>query len=165
MKKNACFWLLILAFTASEGYSQGKDTLSRSRWRHEMEASFYIFSGDFLILPVYHVNKGWLHLEARYNYEEENTFSAWFGYNFTGGNKFQYTITPMAGGIAGNIMGIAPGLELTFNFYGFEFYSESEFVFDLNGMEGDFFYTWTDFSYSPPGLALVRGERTADKGI
>jgi len=26
-----------------------------------------------------------------------NTFSAWFGYNFTGGNKFHYTTTPMVG--------------------------------------------------------------------
>ena len=53
-------------------------------------------------------------------YEDMNTFSAWLGYNFSGGNNFQYTITPMVGGIIGNTNGIAPGLEFDFLFYGFE---------------------------------------------
>ena len=90
-----------------------------------------------------------LHLEARYNYEDMNTFSAWFGYNFTGGNKLEYTLTPMLGGVVGNTSGIAPGLELTFGFHGFELYSEMEYIFDLQSSDGNFFYNWTDFSYSP----------------
>jgi hypothetical protein len=138
-----------LVLTCSLANSQDKVTIPRSGWNHILDVSFYIFKDDFFILPVYQVNKGWLHLEARYNYEDMNTFSAWFGYNFTGGNKFEYTITPMAGGIAGNTNGIAPGLELTFDFYGFEFHSESEYMFDLHDREGNFYYNWTDFSYSP----------------
>ena len=99
-------------------------------------------------MPVYRIDKKWLHLEARYNYEDKHSLSVWFGYNFTGGNKFQYTITPMVGGIVGNTYGIAPGVELDLSFFGFEFYSESEFVFDLQS-KSDFFYNWTDFTYSP----------------
>jgi len=82
-------------------------------------------------------------------YEDMNTFSAWLGYNFSGGNNFQYTITPMVGGIIGNTNGIAPGLEFDFLFYGFELYSESEYVFDFQDHENDFFYNWTDFTYAP----------------
>jgi hypothetical protein len=129
--------------------AQEEDTISNTGWNHSVGISFYIFKDDFFVLPVYQVNHDWLHLEARYNYEDRNTFSAWFGYNFTGGNKFEYAITPMIGGVAGQTNGIAPGYEMDFNFFGFELYSESEFVFDLQDKEGNFFYNWTDFSYSP----------------
>lgn len=126
-----------------------EDTLSQSDWNHTVEPSFYIYKNDFFILPIYQVDKDWLHLEARYNYEDMNTFSAWFGYNFTGGNKLEYSLTPMLGGVVGNTNGIAPGLELTFGLHGFELYSEMEYIFDLQSSDGNFFYNWTDFSYSP----------------
>jgi hypothetical protein len=126
-----------------------EDTLTKSGWNHTVEPSFYVYRNDFFILPIYQADKDWLHLEARYNYEDMNTFSAWFGYNFTGGNQLEYTLTPMLGGIVGNTNGIAPGLELTFGFHGFELYSEMEYIFDLQSSDGNFFYNWTDFSYSP----------------
>jgi hypothetical protein len=146
-------WFLIpfcLALSCSLVKAQEKDTVvSPSDWNHIMAINFYIIKDDFFVLPAYKVNKEWLHLEARYNYEDRNTFSAWFGYNFTGGNKFKYSITPMIGSVAGNTNGIAPGFEIAFEYFGFEFYSESEFVFDLQSKEGDFFYNWTEITYSP----------------
>jgi hypothetical protein len=129
--------------------AQEEDTVARSAWNHSIDVSGYIFKDDFFVLPIYQANREWLHLEARYNYEDMNTFSAWFGYNFMGGNKFEYMITPMVGGIVGSTDGIAPGLELTFDFFGFELYSESEYVFDFDGKEEYFYYNWTDFSFAP----------------
>jgi hypothetical protein len=150
MKRIAFFSVaVLLAVQYFPAMSQEEDPNQASGWNHNLVISSYIFSDDFFILPVYQVNKGWLHLEARYNYEDMNTFSAWFGYNFSGGNMFEYLITPMLGGIVGNTNGIAPGLELDFLFYGFEFYSESEYIFDFDGKEDYFYYNWTDFSYSP----------------
>ena len=67
-----------------------------------------ILKEDFIFLGIYTVDKSWLHLEARDNEEDINTFSAWFGYNFSGGTNYQYTITLMAGGLVSNISGIAP---------------------------------------------------------
>ena len=150
--------LVLACFPAK---AQVGDTLKCKGWEHAPAVNLYILSDDFYLVPVYKVNKNWLHLEARYNYEDRNTFSAWFGYNFSGGNKFRYTITPMAGGLLGNTNGIAPGLELNFEFFRFTLYSESEFVFDLQTSEGDFFYNWTEFSWSPLdwlwfGLSLQR---------
>jgi hypothetical protein len=54
--------------------------------------------------------------EPRYNYEDLNTISAWAGYNFTGGKKFEYAITPILGCILGNTRGISAGLEFTLGF-------------------------------------------------
>jgi len=151
-------WFLLSSPTS---FAQEHDTLSESKWHHNLETDFYIWKDDFIFLPIYSADKDWLHLEARYNYEDINTFSAWFGYNFMGGNKFQYTITPMLGGILGNTNGMAPGLELDFQYYGFEWSSQSEYVFDFKGMDNNFFYNWTDFTYSPLdwlwfGLSLQR---------
>ena len=129
--------------------AQEPDTLSKPKWNHDIEGWFYFMPDDFIFSPIYGVDRGWLHLEARYNYEDMNTFSAWFGYNFEGGKKFQYTITPMLGGLVGSINGISPGLELNFDYFGFNFNSASEYVFDLEGKENDFFYNWTDFTCTP----------------
>ena len=100
-----------------------------SAWQFNADANFYFIPDDFFVLPVFIADKNKLHLEARYNYEDRETFSGWVGYNFTGGNKFEYTITPMIGGVVGLSDGMAPGIEITLSFKGFEFYSEAEHIF------------------------------------
>ena len=132
--------LRVLLF-AGVGSEQLFDTLNKMIWNHSFEGSYYIWKTESYFLPIYSVDRDWLHLEARYNYEDMNTFSGWFGYNFNGGKKFQYAITPMLGIVAGNSDGIAPGLEFTFGFHGFELYSESEYLFDLNDKEIIFIIT------------------------
>lgn len=150
MKGKITIILISVAFMLCMVVSaQDKDPDPAPRWKHGGEVSMYIFPDDFIFLPIYTADRGWLHLEGRYNYEDINTVSGWFGYNFSGGNKFQYTVTPMIGGLAGNTNGLAAGLELTFDFFGFTFYSESEYVFSLEDTEDDFYYNWTDFTYSP----------------
>jgi hypothetical protein len=67
----------------------------------------------------------------------------------------------MAGAAIGNTNGLAPGLMITLGFYGFELYTESEYIFDLDAREDNFYYNWTDLSYSPTdwlwfGLSIQR---------
>ncbi|HNS18290.1 MAG TPA: hypothetical protein PKI34_10760 [Bacteroidales bacterium] len=139
--------LYIICF--SSAFAQDRDSISSSRWNHEVEIDLIFLKDDFIFLPIYSADKNRLHLEARYNYEDINTFSAWIGYNFSGGNNVEYTITPMAGGIIGNTNGIAPGLEIILGLDRFELSSESEYVFDLHDNGNNFFYNWTDLTYSP----------------
>lgn len=129
-------------------FSQDKDLISESGWSFNLEGDFY-FTDPFYILPVFTADKDQLHLEARYNYEELKTFSGWAGYNFSGGKDFTYRIVPMAGIVAGRITGLAPGLELDLTFRNFEFSSQSEYFFDTEDSENNFYYNWTDLSYSP----------------
>jgi len=51
---------------------------------------------------------------------------------------------------------------MTFTWKGFELYSESENVFDFEGSENNFFYTWTDITYSPTDWLWfgLSGQRT-----
>ena len=90
-----------------------------------------------------------LHLEARYNYEGLKTGSIFGGYTFETGNKLVFTATPMIGFVFGNTNGIAPGLETSLAWKILDFYSESEYVIDLDGKENNFFYTWTELAITP----------------
>jgi hypothetical protein len=140
--------LIINVFFSSVNFPQKEDTLEISDWNLSAETDLY-FTDPFIFLPIFIADKGNLHLEARYNYEDLKTISGWVGYNFIGGEEFEYFITPMIGAAVGRTDGIAPGLEFTLSYAGFELYSESEYLFDFASSEYNFFYNWTDLTYSP----------------
>lgn len=145
MKKTGS---LCLAFMACCSLAFGQEEPSSTpEWEFSADANFYLIPDEFFILPVFRADKNKLHLEARYNYEDLETFSAWVGYTISGGKNFEYTFTPMIGGVVGLANGVAPGLEMTLSYKGFELYSESEYMFDFE-IE-NFFYNWSDLTYSP----------------
>ena len=99
--------------------------------------------------PNFTADRGSLHLEARYNYEALETGSVWVGYNFTTGDNLVFEFAPMLGGIFGNLTGVAPGYNLSLTYKRFSLSSQSEFVFDTGDSSGNFFYTWSELTYSP----------------
>lgn len=132
-------------------------------WEFYSSASTYIVP-DFreYVQPTFTADRGWLHLETRYNYENLETGSVWVGYNFSGGKKLEWEVTPMLGGVVGDTTGVASGYKLSVRFWKLELSSEGEFVFDTRDSEGSFFYNWTELSFSPVDwfrLGLV-GQRT-----
>lgn len=157
MKKLILAGTLVLSSVVA--YGQTSDS---AQWEFNADVNFYLIPDDFFVLPVFRADKGKLHLETRYNYEDRETFSAWIGYNFMGGDKLEYTITPMLGGVVGRSNGVAPGLEITLGFKNFELYSESEYYFDVESTDNNFFYTWTDLTFSPTDWLWlgISGQRT-----
>jgi hypothetical protein len=101
------------------------------------------------VQPTIRADYDRLHLEARYNYEALDTGSLWVGYNFSGGEKLAWSITPMLGGIIGDTTGIAPGYEGSLEWWKLELYSEGEYVYDTRGTSGDFFYNWSELNIKP----------------
>lgn len=149
MKYTRIICLLLTALSLCEGLqAQDQDTLAPKAWEHSIALNFYFFQDPFIILPTYEVNKGHLHLGARYNYEDLETFSFWAGYNFMGGKSLEFVITPMAGWIVGNTDGFGGGVLIQLDYKRFSFYAESEYVFDAQDDENDYFYNWTDISYT-----------------
>jgi hypothetical protein len=143
---------LILSITivcCSFSYAQETPASTEKQWNFSADANFYFIPDDFFMLPVFKADKNKLHWEARYNYEDRETFSAWAGYNFMGGKKVEYTITPMIGGVVGLSNGIAPGLEFTFTHKRFEWYAESEYLVEFESNENNFYYMWSDITYAP----------------
>jgi hypothetical protein len=119
-------------------------------WSFSASASTYIVP-DFreYVQPTFTADRGWLHLEGRYNYENLETGSVWAGYNFGGGEKLEWEFIPMLGGVFGDTTGVAPGYKLSLTYWKIEFSSEGEWVFDLDNSEDSFFYNWSELSVSP----------------
>jgi hypothetical protein len=114
-----------------------------------------------------------LHLEARYNYEALRTGSVWMGYNFETGDTVKFEVTPMLGGVFGDITGVAPGYEIKVTYNKnhreiIELSTEGEYFFDAGTRSGDFFYSWSEFSAWLPKTDCVRAglvvERTQASG-
>ena len=99
--------------------------------------------------PSLTADRGWLHLEARYNYEALETGSLWVGYNFAFGQKLVLDIAPMLGGVFGDLTGVAPGYTLSLNYKRVTLSSQGEYVFDTGDSSGNFFYTWSELACSP----------------
>jgi hypothetical protein len=123
---------------------------AENAWSFSASASTYIVP-DFqeYVQPTFTADRGWLHLEARYNYENLETGSIWLGYNFSGGEKLAWEFTPMLGGVFGDTTGVAPGYRFSVTYWKIELSSEGEFVLDTADSEGSFFYNWSELSVSP----------------
>jgi hypothetical protein len=101
------------------------------------------------VQPTFTADHGWLHLEARYNYEAFDTGSAWIGYNFGGGEKLAWELTPMIGGVFGDTTGIAPAYKGSVSWLKLELYSEGEYVLDTGSTSDSFFYNWSELTLAP----------------
>jgi len=127
------------------------------------------------VQPTFSADWHSLHLEARYNYESLETGSIWLGYNFAGGEKLAWEITPMLGGVFGNTTGIAPGYRGSLSWWKLELASEGEYVFDVGTLSKSFFYNWSELSLVPVkwfrfGLAtqrtrLYKSDRDIQRGV
>ena len=94
-------------------------------------------------------DRGWLHLEARYNYEALDTGSLWVGYNLSFGKELVFDFAPTLGGVFGGLTGVAPGYNLALTYKHFSLSSQSEYVFDTDDSANNFFYTWSEITYAP----------------
>jgi hypothetical protein len=142
---------------ATPGSAQIKTSPAEAQpWEYNLTVDGYIIpDGTSYVDPVFTADHNWLHLEARYNYENLRTGSLWAGYNFSfgdvdSGDKWEFDITPMIGGVFGRTNGIAPGLEVSLNYRKkIEASLTNEYVFDTDSKSGNFYYAWPQLTYSP----------------
>jgi hypothetical protein len=99
------------------------------------------------LIPIVYADRGALHLELRYGYEDRETASFFVGRAFELGDEVAATVIPMIGAVAGDTDGIAPGLELDVAWQRVSWYAESEYLFDLDDRDDDFFYSWSTLTY------------------
>ena len=143
------FLLLNGASTALFSQVEKKDSV-KPKWAFSTSAFYYIIPEEKNTLTLIgYADYQSLHLEARYNYEDQKTGSVFGGWRFETGNKFVFGATPMIGFVFGNTDGIAPGLELDASYKIFDFYSETEYLVDFSGGENNFLYTWGELGVTP----------------
>jgi len=120
------------------------------QWSFSFETSGYIVPHDISYAsPIFSADREWLHLEARYNDESQQTASLWAGYNLSTGSKVVFEATSMLGVVFGNMTGIAPGCELSLAYKRIDLFSEMEYVIDTDNHSRSFLYSWNELVYSP----------------
>ncbi len=134
-----------------ELHASTKPDTAGSSWAVEASLSAYFVPQDRedFLNPVVTADRRALHLEARYNDETIGAASLWLGWNLGFGKALSVDVTPMVGGVFGSLDGVAPGYEVTASYRTLELYSVGEYVFDVAGTSGSFFYNWSQLAYSP----------------
>jgi len=140
-------FILICCSAMAQEYATGT---ADSTWSFSASGYYYFIPEDkntFTFIGTADHKK--LHLETRYNYEDQNTASVFVGWRFKTNGKVQFEAIPMMGIVFGNTNGIAPGVELSLAYYKFDYYSETEYVIDFADNENNFLYTWGEIAFSP----------------
>src|SRR4051812_15411399 len=104
MIKYAAILLFALVLLSNRGVSQS--TMNFEQYHVVSPGQPYLY------MPVmqYQHAKNW-YAEARYNYEDQETFSLYLGKAFTiGKNDLRGSLVPMLGGSVGRFSGISTGL-------------------------------------------------------
>jgi len=103
---------------------------------------------DGYVVPTIFLDRGPLHLEGRYNYEDFDTASLHAGWGFTFGGEEKFAkLTPMLGGVFGNVNGMAPGLEIEARWGRVAYWLESEYLIDFEDSAGSYLYTWSELNF------------------
>ena len=147
--------------TSSPVGSEVADEPSDEGWSFSASAYVFCVPDDNYIQPTITADRDWLHLEARYNYEDINTTSAWIGYNLAGGENLAWEFTPMLGAVCGDTKGGALGYKASLSWCKIGFYSEGEYLIDADDVSDSYFYNWSELVYAPMdrfrfGLAAQR---------
>lgn len=103
-------------------------------------------------------SKNW-YGEARYNFDELNTFSLYAGKKFTGGSNLSWEATPLIGGLMGQMTGGSLGMNFGMGYKRLFFLSQSQYSFSLQHIDDKFFYNWSEMGVEATnwfyaGLAL-----------
>ena len=139
-----------VAQNTSRARPNNSGTSVSSPWSVSLTLDGYVVPhAEFFLSPTVAADRQWLHLEGRYNYEDQNTGSVWIGRTFSCGQKVVFEVTPMVGGVFGNTNGIAPGYQAFLSYKQLELFSSGEYVFDTSNQNGSFFYSWPQLTYSP----------------
>jgi len=149
-------WLAVAALAATPGLALAQAApAGKAGWSGSLAGYLYLQEEDDFLLPVLAADRGSLHLEGRFQYEDLETGSLWVGRTFEAGTSLRIEVTPMAGLVFGRTDGMAPGLELTLSWRSLELYSESEYLFDFGSQEDNYFYAWSELSWEArPWLRL-----------
>ena len=138
------------------------ETPAEKAWSFSASVAGYVVPDERdYVQPTVTADRDWLHVEARYNYEDLDTASAWLGYNFAGGEKLTWAVTPMLGGTFGHTNALATGFRGSLDWWKLSLYSEGEFVINPGNSTNNFFYSWSELTLAPVdwmhfGLAAQR---------
>jgi hypothetical protein len=125
-----------------------------------LEQYYYVQKGQpLMLMPILHVqnSRNW-YAEGRFNYEELNSGSLYIGKKFSIEKKELFlSATPLVGGIAGSIKGIAPGLNVSAEYNRFSFDSQTQYIVAWKDKGKNCFFNWSEIVYEPVKWLFLGG--------
>lgn len=132
------------------------DSVTGDKWTFAASVYTYVVPDqDDYVQPTITADYGPWHFEGRYNYEAQDTGSLWVGYGFEGGDELKWMITPMLGGVFGDVNGIAPGYRGALRWWKLMLYSEGEQLISTDDSDESFFYNWSEFTFLPVDMFRI----------
>jgi hypothetical protein len=165
--------VLLLALACGSGSAVAAEEVAAApapEWAFSAVGNGYLLPDeeDFL-LGIVTADRGPLHLETRYNYEDRRTASILAGWTFSGGDKVEWAVTPLLGAAGGDTDAILPAVELSLAWKQLDYYFEGEIAYDLHDSADNFIYGWSELGWTPVGWLRVGlvGQRTrvVDTGL
>ena len=101
-----------------------------------------------LIIPQLWFYEDNVYFEARFNYEEFNAISLYFGRTYSIKKIPELQITPVTGFVFGSSVFLSPGINFAYSTDHFSLTSENQLTMDLNGLNDHFLWDWTKASFS-----------------
>ncbi len=140
--------LLALALLAAPAAAQTTGGTGRA-WQFTAYVDLYHEPGEAtFLIPTLFADRGALHLEARYNYEDYDTGSLFAGRTFTFGSDTTYLkLTPMIGVFFGTSRGVAPAVEVEAGWRRLAWWLEAEYAVDPGDSANNFFYSWSELNW------------------
>jgi len=146
--------LVLLAVAASSACAAEQP----EPWSYSVSGAVYLLPDEENYLqPTVRADRGHLHLEARYNYEDRSSASFLFGANFATGDALTLSLTPMIGAVIGRTAGVIPALELSLAWKRLEGYAEAEYVLVSGADDEDYFYMWSELGLWATGWLRAGG--------
>jgi hypothetical protein len=144
-----------------------RDAAAAEPWRFSAALTYFDVpkTQDFWN-PVFTVDHGRLHLEARHNYVAFDTSSFWAGVNFDAGKDWRLDATAMAGAVWGSVDGVGGGYELTLTRAWFTLESQGEYIWNPHAHMDDSLYAWTELTGAPAAWCRLglAGQRARNYG-
>ncbi|HSD39834.1 MAG TPA: hypothetical protein VLC92_20180 [Rhodocyclaceae bacterium] len=142
--------LMLMASFAAEGEEKQEAASAESPWSFSLTAyPTHVRDGESYTSAIALVDRGALHLEARYNYEAIGARSAFVGWSFSGGENVTWMIRPLLGGAWGEISAFVPAVEASVGWKKLDFYVEAEYVRDNKLEDDSYTYAWSELGYRP----------------
>jgi hypothetical protein len=136
-----------------------------------LEQYYFMKNKTIAINPKawYQSDAGW-YIEGRYNYEAAQTMSVVAGKTIEYDDAdFSFSVTPMAGFVAGQFNGGIIGGNASADYKKYQFALQTQYAFSGANRSCNFMYTWADLSYAvsgnfSAGLSLQRTSMYRIKG-
>src|SRR5215813_2005804 len=154
---------LLLATPALAAQPADAEPMREAPWTLGVSLFWYVAPGakNFWVVNA-SADHGPLHLEIRYHDELIGTGSALIGWNLEFGESVKLALMPSVGSLIGDEGGPIFGLDVALGWGPLSFSSQNEWLWEIQGGNGWFFYSWSELDVRPwPWLrAGIVTERT-----